>query len=256
MPSQPAPSCKDSHGNVVVYTMPYRGKKGTLYLTSTCPVDTSLTLVQSAFTYQDIYNQANAFTLANPNLCTNLLLQVFDLMKQKKWTEAKFLWVENLPTYTKLARRDQIDLFVELSERFFEQFFHDSLDQNFLVVKSAITSICDLDYCPKKVSRLTNSYEIILIKPQIPVLPEKFKAMDEESTNIPKNSFKIDKYTSVETGNVKLRISIIDEETYLENKDIPEEIRFPSEDVNIKQRYHLTRVSFCDDKHHIADVRL
>ncbi|RIB17963.1 hypothetical protein C2G38_2037295 [Gigaspora rosea] len=79
--------------------------------------------------------------------------------------------------------------------------------------------------------------------------------MDKESTNIPKNSFKIDKYTSVETGNVKLRISIIDEETYLENKDIPEEISFPSEDVNIKQRYRLTGVSFCDDKHYIANIR-
>ncbi|KAF0508129.1 hypothetical protein F8M41_018831 [Gigaspora margarita] len=297
MPSQLAPSYKDSHGNVVVYMMPYGGKKGTLYLTSTCPVDTSLTLVQSALTYQDIYNQANAFALANPNSCTNLLLQVFDLMKQKKWTEAKFLWVENLPIYTKLARTDQIDLFGGLSEQFFEQFFHDSLDQNFLVVKNAITSICDSDYCLKKVSRLTNSYEIILIKPQTSVLPEsnyfeaclknwqkpcivpcgaEFKAMDEESTNIPKNSVKIDKYTSVETRNVKLSkvkstrqidqrlllilvinvtgISIIDEETNLENKDIPEEISFPLEDVNIKQRYRLMGDSFCDNKHHITNV--
>ncbi|RIB17965.1 hypothetical protein C2G38_2185940 [Gigaspora rosea] len=107
MPSQPAPSYKDSHGNVVFYTMPYGEKKDTLYLISTCPVDTSLTLVQSTLTYHDIYNQANAFALANSNSCTNILLQVFDLMKQKKWTEAKFLWVENLPTYTKLARTDK-----------------------------------------------------------------------------------------------------------------------------------------------------
>ncbi|CAG8809189.1 2015_t:CDS:2, partial [Gigaspora rosea] len=114
-------------------------------------------------------------------------------------------------------------------------------------------------------------------KPCIVPCSTEFKAMDKESTNIPKNSFKIDKYTSVETGNVKLSkvkstrqidqrlplilvinvtgISIIDEETYLENKDIPEEISFPSEDVNIKQRYRLTGVSFCDDKHYIANIR-
>ncbi|CAG8524087.1 8297_t:CDS:2 [Gigaspora rosea] len=86
-PSLPTPSSKNSH------------------------VDTSLMLIQSAFTYQDIYNQTTAFALADSSSCTHLLLQASDLMKQKKWTEAKFLWVENLPSYTKLARTDQIDLF-------------------------------------------------------------------------------------------------------------------------------------------------
>ncbi|RIB27572.1 hypothetical protein C2G38_2160191 [Gigaspora rosea] len=83
-----------------------------------------------------------------------------------------------------------------------------------------------------------------------------FKTMDENgSINIPKNAFKIDKYTSVETGNVKLSININDDRAYLENKDLPEEINFLSEDVNIRQRYHLMGVSFCDGNHHIADVR-
>ncbi|KAF0532587.1 hypothetical protein F8M41_011090 [Gigaspora margarita] len=81
---KPIPSSKDSHSNIVVFTMPYRGKKGTLYLTSICPVDTSLTLIQSAFTYQEIYNQATAFALSDSNSHTNLLLQVFDRMEQKK----------------------------------------------------------------------------------------------------------------------------------------------------------------------------
>ena len=31
-------------------------------------------------------------------------------------------------------------------------------------------------------------------------------------------------------------ISFTDEGTYLKNKDLPEEINFPSEDVNLKQR--------------------
>ncbi|CAG8809268.1 19437_t:CDS:1, partial [Gigaspora rosea] len=88
---KPIPSSKDSHSNIVVFTMPYGGKKSTLYLTSTCPVDTSLTLIQSAFTYQEIYNQATAFALSDSNLHTSLLFQVFDRMKQKKWVEAKFL---------------------------------------------------------------------------------------------------------------------------------------------------------------------
>ncbi|KAF0484070.1 hypothetical protein F8M41_023113 [Gigaspora margarita] len=74
---------KDFYSNVVVYTMPYGRKKGILYLTSTCSVDTSLTLIQSAFTYQDIYNQAAAFALADPNSYTYLFLQVFDPMEKK-----------------------------------------------------------------------------------------------------------------------------------------------------------------------------
>ncbi|CAG8696157.1 15077_t:CDS:2, partial [Gigaspora rosea] len=108
---------KDSYGNIVIFTMPYRGKRGTLYLTSTCPVDTSLTLIQGVFTHKEIYNQATAFTLADQNSYTHLLLKVYDLMKQKKWVEAKLLWVENLLLYTKLAKTDQIDLFGGLSER-------------------------------------------------------------------------------------------------------------------------------------------
>ncbi|CAG8642470.1 20157_t:CDS:2, partial [Gigaspora margarita] len=84
-----------------------------------------------------------------------------------------------------------------------------------------------------------------------------FKTMDKKgSINISKNAFKIDKYTLVETENIKLSISINNNKTYLENKDLPEKINFSSEDVNIRQRYRLTRVSFCDGNHHIADVHL
>ncbi|CAG8795633.1 19961_t:CDS:2, partial [Racocetra fulgida] len=79
---------KDSHGNDVVYTMPYGGKKGELHLTSTCPVDTSLTLIQSVFTQQNIYSQAAAFAIADPISRTHLLIKVFDRMKQKQWVEA------------------------------------------------------------------------------------------------------------------------------------------------------------------------
>ncbi|CAG8518132.1 3961_t:CDS:2, partial [Gigaspora rosea] len=228
--------------------MAYRGKKGMLHLTSTCPVDTSLTLIQNVFTWQEIYNQAAAFASADPNSHTYLLLQA----------EAKFLLIGNLPSYANLTKTDQIDLFGGLSERFFEQFFGDSLDRNLIVVKSTIASICDSDYCLKKDNPKT----------QVPVLPEssyfetcfknwqeshivpcsaEFKAINEES--IPENAFKIDKYTLVETGDVKSTrqidqrlplilvinvtgISITDEEIYLENKDLPEEIDFPSNGVN------------------------
>ncbi|CAG8815452.1 16998_t:CDS:2, partial [Gigaspora rosea] len=50
-------------------------------------------------------------------------------------------------------------------------------------------------------------------------------------------------------------INIIDEEKYLENKDLPEEISFPPDNIHIKQRYRLTGVSFRNGNHHIADVR-
>ncbi|CAG8726094.1 16773_t:CDS:2, partial [Cetraspora pellucida] len=60
------------------------GKKDTLYLTFTCPLDTSLTLMQSTFTHQNIYKQAIAFALSDSNSRIHLLLQVFDLIKQKK----------------------------------------------------------------------------------------------------------------------------------------------------------------------------
>ncbi|RIB27570.1 hypothetical protein C2G38_2160189 [Gigaspora rosea] len=80
---KPIPSSKDSYGNVVVFTIPYGGKKDTLFFTSTCPVDTSLTLMQSAFTHQNIYKQATFFALSDPNSRIHLLVQVFDLIKQK-----------------------------------------------------------------------------------------------------------------------------------------------------------------------------
>ncbi|CAG8794054.1 16818_t:CDS:2, partial [Gigaspora margarita] len=227
-------------------------KKGTLYLTSTCPVDTSLTLIQSVFTNQHIYNQANAFALADPNSCAHLLLQLTEI--------------------------EQIDLFGGLSEQFFEYFFYYSLDRNLLVVKSTTTSVCNSDYCPKKVSHSTNYYDIILVKTQLPVSSRsnyfeaclkdwqepyivscgtKFKIMNEkESINIPKNAFKIDKYTSIYTGKIKLvrqinqwlllilvinvaGISMIDEETYLEINDLPKEINFSSEDIKIRQSITL-----------------
>ncbi|RIB17636.1 hypothetical protein C2G38_2037571 [Gigaspora rosea] len=125
-------------------------------------------------------------------------------------------------------------------------------------------------------------------KTQVPVLPEssyfetcfknwqeshivpcsaEFKAINEES--IPENAFKIDKYTLVETGDVKYLylcagkvkstrqidqrlplilvinvtgISITDEEIYLENKDLPEEIDFPSNGVNKNKDVHFENV--------------
>ncbi|CAG8747470.1 18818_t:CDS:2, partial [Gigaspora rosea] len=64
---KPIPSSKDSYGNAVVFTMPYGEKKDTLFFTSICPVDTSFTLMQSAFTHQNIYKQATAFILSDPN---------------------------------------------------------------------------------------------------------------------------------------------------------------------------------------------
>ncbi|CAG8442984.1 17291_t:CDS:2, partial [Cetraspora pellucida] len=180
---------KDSHGNIVVCTMPYRGKKGELHLTSTCPVDTSLTLIQSVFTQQNIYSQAAAFAIADPISRTHLLIKVFDRMRQKQWVEAKFLWVESLPSYNKLET-GCVSLFGGLSELFFEQFFHDSLDWNLLVVKINVAGI-----------------------------------------------------------------NITDEGFYLKSKDLLEEINFSSENAYIKQRYRLMGASFCDDNHHVADVR-
>ncbi|KAF0411274.1 hypothetical protein F8M41_008209 [Gigaspora margarita] len=169
--SQPVPLSKDSYGNVVVYTMPYGGKKGMLYLTSTCSVDTSLTLIQSAFTYQDIYNQAAAFVLADPNSYTHLLLQVFDYQVDR------FIW--------------------GLSEQ-----------------KSQEPVVPESSYFESYLKHWQEPYNV-------PCSAE-FKTINNEKlTNIPGNAFKIDKYKSVETGNVK---------------------------------YRLTGVSFCDGNHHIADV--
>ncbi|CAG8583287.1 11408_t:CDS:2, partial [Ambispora gerdemannii] len=50
-------------------------------------------------------------------------------------------------------------------------------------------------------------------------------------------------------------ISIIDEGMYLQNKDLLEKISFSLEDQAMTQRYHLTGVAFCNNNHHIADVR-
>ncbi|KAG9285737.1 hypothetical protein G9A89_003416 [Geosiphon pyriformis] len=50
-------------------------------------------------------------------------------------------------------------------------------------------------------------------------------------------------------------ISTINEKTSLQNKDLPEEINFPKGNQITKQRYRLMGVSFCNDIHHIADVR-
>ncbi|CAG8645349.1 788_t:CDS:2, partial [Gigaspora rosea] len=244
--SQSVPLSKDSYGNVVVYTMPYGERKA-----------------------RYIYNQAAAFALANPNSYTHLLLQVFD---------------------------HQVDLFGRLSEQFFEEFVHDSLDRNLLVIKSTITDTCDSDHCPRKGLNSTNYYDISVVpessyfesylkhwqEPYNVLCSAKFKTTNNEKlTNIPVNAFKINKYKSVETGNVKnlylcmgkvtstrqidqwlplilviniTGINITNEGRYLENKDLPEEIEFPS-DVDVKQRYRLTGVSFCDGNHHIADVR-
>ncbi|KAG9304585.1 hypothetical protein G9A89_020149 [Geosiphon pyriformis] len=50
-------------------------------------------------------------------------------------------------------------------------------------------------------------------------------------------------------------ISTINEKRSLQNKDLPEEINFPKGNQITKQRYRLMGVSFCNDIHHIADVR-
>ncbi|RIB07442.1 hypothetical protein C2G38_2274242 [Gigaspora rosea] len=283
--------------------MPYRGKKDELHLTSTCPVDTSLTLIQSAFTQKNIYSQAATFAVADPTSRTHLLLKVFDRMKQKQWVEAKFLWVENLSSHNKL-KTGCMSLFGSLSELFFEQFFCDSLNWNLLIVKSTVTTSCDSNYCPKKIMSLANVYDIVLIKLQLSVLSGKgtyfktclkhwqdpcivscgseFVTMNgKQPKNVLVNAFKVDKYTSIESGKIKhlylctgkatstrhinrrlplilvvnvAGINITDEGFYLECKDLPEEISFPSEDAYIKQRYRLMGASFCNSNHHVADV--
>ncbi|CAG8538671.1 23013_t:CDS:2, partial [Cetraspora pellucida] len=100
-------------------------------------------------------------------------------------------------------------------------------------------------------------------KPYIVSCDAEFKTMNEEElSNISVNAFKIDKYKLLETGNIKhlylcvgkikltrqidqwlplilvinvVDINITDEGTYLENKDLLEEIDFPSENVDTKQ---------------------
>ncbi|KAF0459945.1 hypothetical protein F8M41_000641 [Gigaspora margarita] len=188
----------------------------------------------------DIISQAATFAVANPTSCTHLLLKVFDRIKQKQWVEAKFLWVENLSLYNKL-KTGCVSLFESLSELFFEQFFRDSLNWNLLIVKSTIMTSCNSDYCSKKIMLLANIYNIVLIKPQLSVL-------SGEGTY-----FKTWLKHWQEPLKVA-RINITDERFYLECKDLPEEISFPSEDAYIKQRYRLMGASFCDGNHHVADV--
>ena len=154
---------RDSYENIVIHMIPYGGKKGQLQLTCTCLVDTSLTLIQAIFTHKNIHEKAAIFAEADPNSQICHFLQVLDLIKQKRWVEAKFLWVENLPSYVKSEKKKQVNLFESLSECFFEQFFHDSLDQNLIIVKSMITTECDSSYCSKKVLSLVNCFDIVLM---------------------------------------------------------------------------------------------
>ncbi|CAG8627082.1 26970_t:CDS:2 [Gigaspora margarita] len=130
--------------------MPYGGKKGEVHLTSTCLVDTGLTLIQSAFTQQNIYSQAAAFAIANPTSYTHLLI--------KYWEEP-------------------------------------------CVVSCGSELVTMNGRSPK---------------------------------NIPKNAFKVDKYTSVEINIAGVNTN--NEGFYLESKDLPEEIKFPLKDTNIKQK--------------------
>ncbi|CAG8626133.1 7646_t:CDS:2, partial [Ambispora gerdemannii] len=162
---------------------------------------------------------------ADPNSQMCHLLQVLDLMKQKRWVEAKFLWVENLPSYVKSEKKEQVNLFGSLSECFFEQFFHDSLDQNLIIVKSTVTTECDSSYCPKKVLSPVNYFDIVLIKmnasvlsgsiyfetclkhwqePYLCICGSEFKTTNGEvPKNIPVNAYGIEKVTLVETGETK-----------------------------------------------------
>ncbi|CAG8838542.1 23789_t:CDS:2, partial [Gigaspora margarita] len=203
-------------------------KKNELYLTSTCPVNTSLTLIQSAFTYYNIHKQANDLALINPNSYTYLLLQVLDHIKNKQWLEAKVLWVKSLASYSKIVNSDEINFFGGLSEQFFKQFFQDSLDQNLIVAKTSIL--------PK--SNYFETYFKQWKEPYIVPCRSEFKTMNREKPkNIPISAFKFDKCTFLSlilainvTG-----INIIDEEKYLKNKDLPEKISFSPDDVHVKQ---------------------
>ncbi|CAG8761229.1 836_t:CDS:2, partial [Gigaspora rosea] len=150
--------------------------------------DTSLTLIQSVFTQPNIYSQAAAFAITDPILHTHLLIKL---------------------------KTGCINLFESLSELFFEQFFQDSLNWNFLIIKSIVTTAF--------VCKATSTRQIDQRLPLILVV------------NV--------------TG-----INITNEGFYLESKDLLEEISFP-EDVHIKQRYYLMGASFCNSNYHIADVR-
>ncbi|RIB13746.1 hypothetical protein C2G38_2196937 [Gigaspora rosea] len=235
--------------------MPYGGKKGDLHLASTCPVDTSLTLIQSVFTQPNIYSQAAVFAIADPILHTHLLIKVFDRIKQKQWVEAKFLWVENLLLYNKL-KTGYINLFGSLSELFFEQFFQDSLDWNFLLLKAQKPQSQVLPGGGNYFETCLKYWQELFI---VSCGSELVTINGKKPKDVPANAYKVDKYASLESRKIKhlylcAGINITDEEFYLESKDLPEEISFP-EDVHIKQRYRFIGASFCDSNHHIADVR-
>ncbi|KAG9286282.1 hypothetical protein G9A89_014268 [Geosiphon pyriformis] len=166
---------------------------------------------------------------------------IFELMKQKQWIEAKILWIANLPPYGKLIKEEQLDLFEGLSEQFFEQFFHDSLDQNLLVVKITIMTMCSSDYCPKKVLFPVNCFDITLM-------------YFYRCTGDTVSKRQIDQRLPLIFVINGTEISTINEKTSLQNKDLLEEINFPKGNQITKQRYRLMGVSFCNGIHHIADV--
>ncbi|RIB00060.1 hypothetical protein C2G38_2235799, partial [Gigaspora rosea] len=146
---------------------------------------------------------------------------------------------------------------------------------------------CDCHFNKKHVCILpgSNYFETCLKQwkePYIVSCGSEFKTKNgEKPKNIPMNAFRFDKYTSVETGKTKYLyicsgratstrqidqqlplilainvtgISINEEGICFENKDLLEEISFPPDDEQKKQRYHLTGVSFCNSNHHVADI--
>ncbi|CAG8760671.1 5846_t:CDS:2 [Gigaspora margarita] len=181
--------------------------------------------------------------------------------KSSSSIEAKLLWIENLPLYTKLPTNvRQVNLFEGLAEWFFEHFFHESLDQNLIVVKSTVTTTCDSDYCPKflqssNVLSSSNYFEAYLKywqDPYITTCGSEIKTVNgKEPKGIPANAFKIKNQILAETGTS--RINILNEGIYHQSKDLSTEINFPLYQV-ITQRYHLTGVSYCNSNHHIADI--
>ncbi|KAG9300344.1 hypothetical protein G9A89_000618 [Geosiphon pyriformis] len=217
---QSAPVDKDSYGNSIVHTMPYGGNHGGLRLISTCPVDTSLTLIQSAFGSQNIYKQAVYFAEIKPTSQTIRLLRVFELMKQKRWIEAKILWIANL------MKEEQLDLFGGLSERFLNNGeAPKNVPTNAYMTKKCVSlETGKLEYFYRCTGDTVSKRQIDQRLPLILVI------------NV--------------TG-----ISTINEKTSLQNKDLPEEINFPKGNQITKQRYRLMGVSFCSGIDHIADVR-
>ncbi|CAG8433200.1 512_t:CDS:2 [Ambispora gerdemannii] len=222
----------------------------TIYLTISgflWKLDTSLILIQAVFTHKNIHEKAVVLAEADPNS------QMCHLLQSEK--------------------KEQVNLFGSLSECFFEQFFHDSLDQNLIIVKSMVTTECDSSYCPKKV---------LSPEPYLCICGSEFKTTNGEAPkNISVNAYRIEKVTLVKIGETKnvyrcadnttstrqidqqlplilvinvTGISIDDEEVYLQNKDLPEKISFLYEDHVMTKRYHLAGVSYCNGNHHVADI--